>query len=84
VILLKIDVDGGELDVLHGAADTLQKSKCLLVIETHSLDLERDCIKYLQDLGYRCRIITPGWYRAFVSEGRQIEHNQWFVAQRPE
>lgn len=81
-ILFKIDVDGGELDVLRGAKQTLTNRKCLLIIETHSTDLERDCIAFLSELGYRCRIIPPGWYRAFVPEYRPIPHNQWFVATR--
>ncbi len=82
-LLLKIDVDGGELDVLHGAANTLKQFKCLLVIETHSPELEKGCIAYLQELGFQCRIIPPGWYRLFVREARVSGHNQWFVATRP-
>ena len=47
-----------------GAMTTLREMDCLLVIETHSLELERDCIATLKDLGYQTRIIDHGWYRA--------------------
>lgn len=56
-ILLKIDIDGGEVDVLRGARELLAEGRALLVIETHSLQLEVDCIEYLRQFGYATTII---------------------------
>lgn len=81
-ICIKIDVDGPELDVLRSAEKTLRSNECRLVVETHSKILEKDCIKYLESLSYRCRIIKNAWWRLFVPELRPIEHNRWFIAKR--
>lgn len=81
-ILLKIDVDGGELDVLAGATETLARPDVRLVIETHSVELERDCVALLQGAGYDTTIIPNGWYRAIVPEQRMITHNRWLTAVR--
>jgi hypothetical protein len=81
-ILFKIDVDGGEMDVLRGAAKTLASDGCLIVLETHSVELEQQCQKFLNDLGYKTRIIDKGWYRMFLPEARNIEHNRWMIATR--
>jgi len=80
-IMLKIDVDGGEIDVLEGARQVLSKD-CRLVVETHSPELEKGCIERLTAMGYSCRIIGNAWYRALVPENREIAHNRWFVATR--
>jgi ubiquinone/menaquinone biosynthesis C-methylase UbiE len=81
-IVFKIDVDGGELDVLKGAREILITKPCELVIETHSPALERGCAAFLRSLGYRVRIIKNGWYRALVPETRPIELNRWMSATR--
>ena len=79
-VLLKIDVDGGELDVLNGARRVLTEIECRVVMETHTAELERTCIALLESIGYRCRIIDVGWYRRFFPESRPLAHNRWFVA----
>jgi len=81
-IVFKIDVDGGEMDVLRGAKATLSGGRCALVIETHSQELERDCLAFLKELGYQCTIVNNGWYRAIVPESRHIPHNRWLVAHK--
>lgn len=80
-ILLKIDVDGGEIDVLEGGRQLLARD-CRLIVETHSTELEKGCIQRLESMGYSCRIIGNAWYRALIPEHREIEHNRWFVASR--
>lgn len=81
-LLFKIDVDGGEMDVLNGMTETIKNNKCLFVIETHSKQLELDCIQFLEKLGYSTKIIDQGWYRSIVPEERPTEHNRWFVAEK--
>jgi hypothetical protein len=80
-VLLKIDVDGGELEVLQGAGGLLASGQCLLVIETHSRELEEGCLRFLTDLGYRCRVVRNAWYRRIVPETRSLPHNRWLVAE---
>ncbi len=53
VKLLKIDVEGFEMEVLQGAVDTIKKYKPKIIIETHSSDLFVRCNKLLSDLDYR-------------------------------
>jgi FkbM family methyltransferase len=79
-IMLKIDVDGGELEVLKGARQTLTHHRCNVVIETHSPELERDCVAFLEQLGYRTRIVKNAWYRPIIPENRTIPHNRWMTA----
>jgi hypothetical protein len=81
-VLFKVDVDGGEMDVFRGAKKTLAKEGCLMLLETHSPQLEQECQKFLTDLGYKTRIVDKGWYRAFIPEARRIEHNRWMIAER--
>jgi hypothetical protein len=81
-ILIKVDVDGGELDVLKGATKTLQNRACTILVETHSKDLEQSCCALLQSENYTVRIIKNAWWRLFIPENRTIEHNRWLWAER--
>ena len=80
--LLKIDVDGGELGVLQSASELLLQHNPLVIVETHSQELERDCIAFLSERNYECTIIPNGWYRCIIPEERPIAHNRWFSAKR--
>jgi len=77
---IKIDVDGGEAEILMGAKRLLQMHHCRWLIETHSIELERDCVRILEMAGYRTTIIKNAWWRIFVPEQRPIPHNRWLVA----
>jgi hypothetical protein len=79
-VFIKMDIDGGELDALKGGKKSLESKKCFLIVETHSKELEVDCIKFLKSLGYACNIIYNAWWRLFIPEVRPIEHNRWFIA----
>jgi hypothetical protein len=75
---LKIDVEGSEFDALVGAEQVLTRHKPAMIIETHSVDLERDCSGLLTKAGYAITIVKQ---RRFMREARSMGHNQWIVAQ---
>jgi FkbM family methyltransferase len=64
--LIKIDVEGAELDVLHGAANLLGSSRPPMVIFEASAQnaslFDRtvdDILAYLESFGYHCWILRP-------------------------
>ena len=50
--ILKIDVEGFEMDVLKGSVNTLKTSRPKLIIETHSSKLEAEVRGFLGNFGY--------------------------------
>ena len=79
-VLLKIDVEGGELAVLNSGLELLRSREARLVVETHGAELEAECLKLLRGLGYECEVVGTGWYRKLVPENRSLAHNRWLVA----
>lgn len=77
---IKIDVEACELDVLLSGRELLLSRNCTLLVETHSIELEKDCIAFLNTLGYSCKVIKNAWWRIFVPETRHIPHCRWFHA----
>ncbi len=72
--LMKIDVEGAELDVLIGAKDTLIKYSPTILLSTHDIhipNISNQCIDFLQQIGYTVQPDgerqTEGWkdYIAF-------------------
>ena len=55
--VMKIDVEGAEVAVLHGAADTLRRSRPKLFLSVHSEELKRTCKEILANLNYEIREI---------------------------
>jgi FkbM family methyltransferase len=51
--LIKMDVEGGELDALRGAHRLLASVHPTLFVATHGRDLHRACCDLLVDLGYQ-------------------------------
>lgn len=51
--LMKIDVEGAELDVLRGAARILESHRPRIFLEAHSAALEEACSRHLVGLGYK-------------------------------
>lgn len=50
--LLKIDVEGTELEVLKGAMGILKSRRPAILLSTHGDGVKADCLRYLRDLGY--------------------------------
>lgn len=75
---IKVDVDGGELDVLVGGERVLRERRPHLVVETHSKELEDQCGVLLVDYGYR----------PIIKRNREVwrehrggaPHNRWLLA----
>lgn len=80
--LIKIDVDGAELEVLHGAAGLLMRPNVPVLVETHAAELEQAAITFLGDCGCQYQIIPNAWWRAIIPENRPISHNRWLAAWR--
>jgi hypothetical protein len=78
---IKIDVDGNELDILAGASNLLDSGCARWLVETHSEELEQECLAVFHQSRYRTRVIPNGWYRAVIPETRPIPHNRWLVAE---
>lgn len=81
---LKIDVDGGEKDVLEGAKQLLEKGDVRILLETHSEELENGCQDTLSALGFETHVIDNAWWRFFLPERRPTTHNRWLVAYKPD
>lgn len=76
--LIKIDVEGGELDVLTGAMGLLENAFPALVVEVHSADLERRCGRLMVERGYRPTVVHQ---RIVMSDHRPTQEvNRWLVA----
>ena len=80
--LVKLDIEGAEFRALRGMQATLRRSSPALVIEVHSAEVERDCTRYLADLGYRVEVVEGGPFARLLPETRPIGHNRWLVAEQ--
>lgn len=66
ITFIKIDVEGNELNVLHGAEKTIKENKILVYCELMRKHAKRfgyhpnDVIKYMAELGYECKTIRNG------------------------
>jgi FkbM family methyltransferase len=67
--IMKIDVEGAEMDVLKGAENVLRRRKPKIFLSTHSKELRSGCIDYLEKLGYQIKPLI-----------KDISHASEFVA----
>ncbi len=82
-IFLKVDIDGGEVDLLRSAENCDCLNDLRWLIETHSKELEAGCIEWLEAHGYQTRIIYNAPWRVLLPEQRPIPHNRWLIAEPP-
>jgi hypothetical protein len=81
--MIKIDIEGAEIDALKGAGRLLAAQQARWLIEVHSMECENVCRGILERAGYQVRIIENAWWRLLVPEGRgDSEHNRWLAAYR--
>jgi hypothetical protein len=78
--LIKIDVEGAEVDVLEGAHRLLRRPGVRWIIETHAAELEEQCIAVVTRAGLSHQIVDKAWWRAILPEMRPSAHNRWLIA----
>ena len=69
--VLKIDVEGGETNVLEGASKTISLFHPRIILEVHSSRLETECNEFLLHKGYELNI------RDREYTGPRAEGNEW-------
>jgi hypothetical protein len=74
---VKMDIEGGEFDALLGAERLLSERVPGLIVEVHSLEIEKQCGRFLQALGYKPIVVSP---RRWLRDNRPTGHNRWLVA----
>ena len=81
--LIKIDIEGYELEALHGMREVLLQYKPRIIIETHTSLLKEQCSSYLYSLGYELKHENKGrkgngsfdwvqetfWIEGIISQG---------------
>jgi len=75
--LVKMDIEGAELEALKGASRLLKTRKPHLIVEVHSKDLELACGGLLLDAGYTPKVVSA---RRWLRDDRPLPHNRWLVA----
>jgi hypothetical protein len=80
-ILLKVDIDGGEVNLLESAENCEFLRELYWVIETHSKELEEQCVHWLRLHHYESHIIRNGFWRCILPEQRPLEHNRWLLGE---
>jgi precorrin-6B methylase 2 len=77
--VIKIDAEGAEVDILHGAARLLREHHPRLLIEVHSLELEAECDRLLTQAGYQTTVVHN---RELMAEHNfRNGHNRWLCAE---
>jgi hypothetical protein len=74
---VKIDIEGAEARALEGMAGLLGGRRPSLVIETHGVEVEADCVRLLRGHGYDPKVVNP---RRWLPDLRPLAHNRWLIA----
>jgi FkbM family methyltransferase len=57
--VMKIDVEGAEMEVFRGGRETLEKARPTIFLSTHSPELRADCLSFLREIGYEIQSLLP-------------------------
>lgn len=79
-ILVKLDIEGAELDALESCEACDRLLDLRWVVETHSAKLETECIAWFSAHGFTSEIIPNASWRWLLPEKREVSHNRWLVA----
>ena len=83
--LIKIDIEGEELNALEGASKVISQYKPQIILEAHSQTLAEECSSFLAKRGYEVKKIGKGlWWEKIFPESRWDgfnPYNEWFIAQ---
>lgn len=74
--LIKIDIEGGELEALRGA-DRVLATRPGILLEVHGERLEWDCLELLRAAGYAPPDVVDR--RRWLPEHRPLAHNRWLI-----
>jgi FkbM family methyltransferase len=55
--VVKIDVEGAELAVLHGGQALIQAARPIIFLATHGTEVHAKCLDWLQSADYMCEIL---------------------------
>lgn len=66
VDLIKVDVEGAEMDVLIGAERTLRDKRPIVVVEFNTADAQKECERFLRSIGYACQEIGRSSYGVHI------------------
>lgn len=75
--LLKLDIEGGEVDALRGATRVLRARRPAIQLEVHGRETEWECLEILRSAGYSPPTVVDR--RRWLPEHRPIEHNRWLI-----
>lgn len=77
--VIKMDVEGEEVEVIRGSPNLLARKDVFWVIETHSAELESRCIQALRVAALQTKVIKNAWWRVVLPELRSRD-NRWVIA----
>jgi hypothetical protein len=78
--MMKIDIEGAEVDALEGGRRILEEHRPGLIIEVHGVPQEESCVQLLGAFGYQPVVVNQ---RRLFADYRPISHNRWLVADPP-
>jgi hypothetical protein len=75
--LIKLDIEGGEVDALRGADRVLTERRPAILLEVHAADLEWESLERLRAAGYGPPTVVDR--RRWLPDRRPLPHNRWLV-----
>ena len=74
-----IDFESGLIstDRFFAITERNESRRPCVIVETHSLELEHECMELLRAAGYKPQIVDQ---RRRVRDYRPLDHNRWLVA----